>query len=82
MHSLGQDHFEAMYRILRYLKGTLGKGLYFKKRDQLQIKGHTNVDWAGSVVDRRSTSRYCSFVGGNLVTWRSKEQSVVARSSA
>ena len=33
-------------------------------------------------VDRRSTSGYCSFVGGNLVTWRSKKQNVVARSSA
>ncbi|RVW61484.1 Retrovirus-related Pol polyprotein from transposon RE2 [Vitis vinifera] len=37
---------------------------------------------AGSVTDRRSTSGYCSFVWGNLVTWRSKKQSVVARSSA
>ncbi|RVW26484.1 Retrovirus-related Pol polyprotein from transposon RE2 [Vitis vinifera] len=41
-----------------------------------------NADWAGSVTDRRSTSGYCSFVWGNLVTWRSKKQSVVARSSA
>ena len=37
---------------------------------------------AGSITDRRSTSGYCTFVGGNLVTWRSKKQSVVARSSA
>ena len=39
-------------------------------------------DWAGSAVDRRSTSGYCSYVWGNLVTWRSKKQNVVARSSA
>ena len=40
------------------------------------------MDWARSIIDRRSTSRWCTFVGGNLVTWRSKKQSVVARSSA
>lgn len=54
----------------------------FKPRGHLQIETYTDADWAGSVVDRRSTSGYCSFVGGNLVTWRSKKQSVVARSSA
>ena len=42
----------------------------------------TDANWAGSVIDKRSTSRYCTFVGGNLVTWQSKKQSVVARSSA
>ena len=41
-----------------------------------------DADWAGSIVNRRSTSGYCSFVGGNLVTWQSEKQNVVARSSA
>ena len=43
---------------------------------------YTDADYAGSLVDRRSSSRYCTFLGGNLVTWRSKKQNVVARSSA
>ena len=42
----------------------------------------TNVDWAGSIIDRKSTSGYCTRLWGNLVTWRSKKQYVVARSSA
>ena len=82
MHSPGQEHFDAAYKILRYLKGTPGKGLMFRKQDNLQIEVYTNADWAGSSTDRRSTSGYCTFLGGNLVTWQSKKQSVVALSSA
>ncbi|RVW35006.1 Retrovirus-related Pol polyprotein from transposon RE1 [Vitis vinifera] len=75
-------HLEAVYRILRYLKSTPGKGLFFKKSEQKTIEAYTDADWAGSVTDRRSTSGYCTYIWGNLVTWRSKKQSVVARSSA
>ena len=82
MHSPNAYHLEAVYRILRYLKGTPGRGLLFKKNEHLQIEAFTDADWAGSVTDRRSTFGYCTFLGGNLVTWRSKKQSVVARSSA
>jgi len=46
------------------------------------MKVYTDADYAGSIVDRRSTIGYCLFLGGNLVTWKSKNQNVVARSSA
>ena len=78
MHSPGQQHFEAAFRIVRYLKGTPGKGLIFKKNSGLQVDLYTDADWAGCINDRRSTSGICTFLGGNLVTWRSKKQSVVA----
>ena len=48
----------------------------------MEFKVYTNVDWVGSVMDRRSTSGYCIFVRGNMVTWQSKKQNVIARSSA
>ncbi|GAV72632.1 UBN2_3 domain-containing protein, partial [Cephalotus follicularis] len=64
------------------LKLAPGKGLLFSKNTHLNIEGYTDADWAGSISDRRSTSGYFTFVGGNLVTWRSKKQKVVALSSA
>ncbi|KAA0054163.1 Cysteine-rich RLK (RECEPTOR-like protein kinase) 8 [Cucumis melo var. makuwa] len=77
-----EEHMEAVKRILRYLKTTPGKGLMFRKTNKKTIEAYTDSDWAGSVVDRKSTSGYCTFVWGNLVTWRSKKQNVVSRSSA
>ncbi|RVW29262.1 Retrovirus-related Pol polyprotein from transposon TNT 1-94, partial [Vitis vinifera] len=59
-----------------------GKGSILSKNNKKEIEIFSDADWAGSVTDQRSTSGYCSFVWGNLVTWRSKKQSVVARSSA
>jgi hypothetical protein len=48
----------------------------------LSVTGFSDADWAGSRSNQRSTSGYCTFVGGNLVTWRSKKQNVISRSSA
>ena len=52
-----------------------------KNNNSNEICDYSNVDWAES-FDRRSTTGFCTFVGGNLVTWKSKKQNVVARSSA
>ena len=81
MHAPSGEHMEAIHRILRYLKGTPGKGLFFRNTAERSIEVYTDADWASSVDDRRSTSGYCSLILGNLVTWRSKKQIVVARSS-
>ena len=82
MNNPTEEHQEAVYRILRYLKMTPGKGLFFKRVASRDVEIFSDADWAGSLTDRRSTSGYCTYVWGNLVTWRSKKQSVVARSSA
>ena len=82
MHQPQHEHLEAALRIVRYLKRTFDHGIMFKKNDHLEIHGYTDADWAGNPVDRRSTSGYFTFVGGNLVTWKSKKQKVVALSSA
>ncbi|KAK2975560.1 hypothetical protein RJ640_011573 [Escallonia rubra] len=82
MNDPTEEHLDAVYRILRYLKMTPGKGLFFKKGYRKNIDIYCDADWAGSITDRRSTSGYCTYVWGNLVTWRSKKQSVMSRSSA
>ena len=82
MNNPTEKHMTAVTRILRYLKMTPGKGLFFQRTIKKEIEIFSYADWAGLVTDRRSTSGYCSFVWGNLVTWRSKKQSVVAHSSA
>ncbi|XP_061363291.1 uncharacterized mitochondrial protein AtMg00810-like [Gastrolobium bilobum] len=76
MHSPSDEHMNAVYRILRYLKGAPGKGLLFTRNQNLSIKGYTASDWARDKTTRQSTSGYFTFVGDNLVTWRSKKQNV------
>ena len=82
MHLPQIQHMTALMRILRYLKGTSSTGIYFAKNDHLDLIAYTDVDWAGDRDGRKSTSGYFTLVGGNLVTWRSKKQKVVALSSA
>uniref|UniRef100_A0A3Q7I3F4 Reverse transcriptase Ty1/copia-type domain-containing protein n=1 Tax=Solanum lycopersicum TaxID=4081 RepID=A0A3Q7I3F4_SOLLC len=82
MHLPQIHHMTAVMRILRYLKGTSSTGIYFRKNDSLDIIAYTDADWAGDRDERKSTSGYFTLVGGNLVTWRSKKQKVVALSSA
>ena len=61
----------------------LGREFFLLKNVNHQnIEVYTDVDWAGAVDDRRSISGYFTFVSGNLVTWKSKKQNVVTRSSA
>uniref|UniRef100_A0A2N9GU88 Reverse transcriptase Ty1/copia-type domain-containing protein n=1 Tax=Fagus sylvatica TaxID=28930 RepID=A0A2N9GU88_FAGSY len=74
-------HYAAVLRILRYLKGTLFHGLHFSSQSSLTLQAYSDADWAGDPTDRRSTTGYCFLLGDSLISWRSKKQSVVARSS-
>jgi Reverse transcriptase (RNA-dependent DNA polymerase) len=68
MHDPRKGHMNAVYHILRYLKSAPGKSMIFKKNGRMNIEGYCDSDWASCQDDRRSTSGYCMFVGGNLVS--------------
>ena len=65
---------------MRYLKGALGKSLLYKLSQNLTVEGFNDADWADNHSDK-STIGYCTFIGGNLVKWPSKKQTVVTCSS-
>ena len=73
-------HYATVLRILRYLKGTIFDGLHFSFHSSLTLQAYLDVDWAGDLTDRRSTTGYCFLQGDSLISWRSKKQTVVARS--
>ena len=75
-------HVEVVIRILRNLKGTSSKGVFFGKNGHLNLMAYTDANWAGDRDSRKSTSGYFTLVGGKLVTWKGKKQKVVALSSA
>lgn len=74
-------HWAAVLRILRYLRGILYQSLLFPSSSSLELLAYSDA-WAGDPTDRKSTTGYCVFLGDSLISWRSKKQSVVARSSA
>lgn len=78
-------HFTAVKRILRYLQGTLQKGLFFSStgasKNSVCIKAYCDADWAGEVIQRRSTTGFIVYLGLCPVSWQSKKQGSVSRSS-
>ncbi|XP_068331609.1 uncharacterized mitochondrial protein AtMg00810-like [Pyrus communis] len=80
MHSPLESHFVAVKRILQYLRGSMSLGLCFKP-GLLDIKAYTDADWAGDPNDRRSTTGFVVFLGCNPISWSSKKQHTVSRSS-
>ena len=68
-------------RIMRYLKGTKEYGLYYKKNENFELKAYTNVDWASSLDDRKSTNGGAFFLGNRIVSWTGKKQNYISQST-
>ena len=82
MHDPREPHLALVKRILRYIRGTLEYGLQLHRSSVADLVAYSDVDWAGCPDTRRSTSGYGVFLGDNLISWSSKRQHTVSRSSA
>ncbi|PKU73279.1 Retrovirus-related Pol polyprotein from transposon TNT 1-94 [Dendrobium catenatum] len=80
MHQPTDSHFDALKRILRYIRGTTQVGITLSG-SSLTLRAYSDSDWAGDQHDRKSTTGYCNFLGDTLISWSVKKQSTIARSS-
>nr|GFC14322.1 ribonuclease H-like domain-containing protein [Tanacetum cinerariifolium]GFC14407.1 ribonuclease H-like domain-containing protein [Tanacetum cinerariifolium] len=82
MHAPLQSHMDLGLRVLRYLKGAPGSCVDFEKSEHMSLKVHADSDWAKCLVTRRSVSGYYAVYNGCLVSWKSKKQATLSKSSA
>jgi hypothetical protein len=71
----------AAKKILRYLRGTIAYGLRYTSNGGLFLHGYADADWVGSLVDQKSTSGYCFCLGFVMISWSSRKQGSIARST-
>ncbi|WVZ63565.1 hypothetical protein U9M48_013188, partial [Paspalum notatum var. saurae] len=76
-----QLHYSHLFRVLRYLRGTMSRRLFFPRSNSLQLQAYCDATWASDSSDHRSLSAYCVFLGGSLIAWKTKKQTAVSRSS-
>jgi hypothetical protein len=81
MHDPRDVHWTVVKRILWYLKHTITHSLLIQPYHNFQLVAFSDADWAGCPDDRKSTSGFCTFLGPNLLSWHSKKQPIVSRSS-
>ncbi|KAL0329132.1 UNVERIFIED_CONTAM: Retrovirus-related Pol polyprotein from transposon RE2 [Sesamum radiatum] len=76
------SHWAAAIHVLRYLKGTISLGLFFSAHSSLQLSAYSDTSWAACLDSRRSVTGSCVFLGSSLISWKTKKQAIVSRSSA
>nr|GEV69731.1 hypothetical protein [Tanacetum cinerariifolium] len=74
-------HLQAAIHLLKYLKGTAFKGLFYPIQPHLQVTGFTNADWTSCLMTRKSLTGYCIFLSHSLIYWKTKKQATLSRSS-
>ena len=82
MHKPLKSHLKIALKVLRYLKGSPGRGIHIVKNSSQSLETYVDADWAKCVVTRRSVTGFCIFLNGSLVSWKSKKQNTLSKSSA
>ncbi|CAM8878685.1 unnamed protein product [Rhodiola kirilowii] len=77
-----EDHLRAAHRLLRYIKSAPAQGIFFSANSNLSLRGFCDADWASCPLTRRSVTGYCMLIGSSVVSWKTRKQAVVSRSSA
>ena len=75
-----ETHWKAALRILKYIVGTLDYGVFYKPTVD-ELSGYSDSNWAGDTDSRKSVSGYCFSIGSGAVSWRNKQQPIMALSS-
>ena len=75
------DHRQAVFRILRYLKGTPGARIFLSVSSTIHLKGFSDSDWADFLDTRRSITSYAVYLGNLLISWKYKKQATISGSS-
>jgi hypothetical protein len=81
MHCPTQSHWQALKRLLLYLKSTIYFGIHIQPQPHLLFHAYSDADWAGNPSGRTSTSGYLLYFGNTPINWSSKKQRTIARSS-
>lgn len=81
MHKPTNTHWNAVKRILRFLKGSVHQGLVYTSGASTHVHAYCDADYAGDPDDRHSTGGYIIYLGSNPISWSAKKQRTVSRSS-
>jgi hypothetical protein len=76
------EHWEAALRVVRFLKGNLGQQIFFGSKSDLKLHGWCDSDWASCPLTRRSVTGWIVQLGDSPISWKTKKQHIVSRSSA
>ncbi|GJS22083.1 hypothetical protein Tco_0450715 [Tanacetum coccineum] len=82
MHKPLRYHVKIALRVLRYLKGNLGKGIHIVKQPKASLEAFVDVDWAKCLITRKSVTGFCIKLNGSLVSWKSKKYNTLSKSSS
>ncbi|KAM6589696.1 hypothetical protein CsatA_012301 [Cannabis sativa] len=76
------QHMQAINHLICYLKGSPGQGILYSNTSSLNLRGFSDSDWASCPITRRSTMGFCIFLGDCLISWKTKKQPTISKSSA